>query len=49
MARRRLAVLGELACDAWVASVGVEATDYAESLLRLAPQRPAAVGLVAVS
>jgi hypothetical protein len=49
MARRRLAALGELACDEWVLSVGVGAADYAESLLRLVPQRPAAVGLTAVS
>jgi beta-lactamase regulating signal transducer with metallopeptidase domain len=46
--RRRLALCREQACDDWVLTVGVDATDYAESLLRLVPQNVPAVGLSAL-
>ncbi len=47
-AKGRLSQLSELACDDWALSTGFVATDYAESLLRLMPQRRAAA-LAAVS
>jgi beta-lactamase regulating signal transducer with metallopeptidase domain len=48
-ARHRLGQLAELACDDWVLAAGLPATDYAESLLSLVPQRRVALGLAAVS
>jgi beta-lactamase regulating signal transducer with metallopeptidase domain len=49
-ARRRLAFLREQACDDWVLSSScVAATDYAESLLQLVPQRSPIHALAAVS
>lgn len=38
-ARARLAQLAELACDDWVLAAGTPASDYAEALLGLTPQR----------
>jgi beta-lactamase regulating signal transducer with metallopeptidase domain/5-hydroxyisourate hydrolase-like protein (transthyretin family) len=49
LARLRLGQLSELACDDWALSTGLPAADYAESLLGLVPQRPAALALTAVS
>ncbi len=49
LSRRRLSYLREQACDDWVLSTGGEATDYAESLLQLVPQRAPAHALAAVS
>ena len=48
-ARQRLGQLSELACDDWALSTGLEATDYAESLLGLVPQRRGALALAAVT
>ena len=48
-ARARLSGLSELACDDWVIASGQSATDYAESLLGLVPQRRTAFALAAVS
>ena len=48
-ARHRLGQLSELACDDWVLATGLPATDYAESLLSLVPQRRGAMALAAVS
>ncbi|MEJ7638850.1 MAG: M56 family metallopeptidase [Singulisphaera sp.] len=48
-ARARLGGLSELACDDWVIASGQSATDYAESLLGLVPQRRTAFALAAVS
>lgn len=47
-ARRRLDQLSELACDNWVLACGQPAADYAEALLRLQPQRHAALALPVV-
>ncbi|MHC4469436.1 MAG: M56 family metallopeptidase [Planctomycetota bacterium] len=48
-ARRRLARLGEIACDDRVLADGHPAPDYADSLLRLVPQRATALALPAVA
>jgi beta-lactamase regulating signal transducer with metallopeptidase domain len=48
-ARHRLAQLSELACDDWALSTGLEAADYAETLLGLSPQRRGALALSAVT
>ena len=48
-ARHRLGELSELACDDRVLATGLEATDYAETLLELVPQRRGTLALAAVS
>ena len=48
-ARHRLGELSELACDDWVLAAGLPATDYAESLLSLVPQRRRAFALTALT
>ena len=48
-ARHRLGQLSELACDDRALSTGLEATDYAESLLGLVPRRRGTMALSAVS
>ena len=48
-ARHRLAQLSELACDDWVLASGLPATEYADSLLSLIPQRRRSMALAAVS
>lgn len=40
--RARLGRLAELACDDWVVATGSSPEDYAETLLKLTPHRPAA-------
>jgi beta-lactamase regulating signal transducer with metallopeptidase domain len=46
---RRLNGLSERACDAWAVADGRSPLDYAESLLRLCPQRRPRLALAAVS
>ena len=48
-ARHRTGQLSELACDDWVLASGLPATEYAESLLGLVPQRRRSLALAAVS
>ena len=48
-ANYRLGQLSELACDDWVLATGLPATEYAETLLGLVPQRRGALALTAVS
>lgn len=48
-AARRLTALSERACDAWAVADGRSSLDYADSLLRLCPQRRPRLALAAVS
>jgi beta-lactamase regulating signal transducer with metallopeptidase domain len=48
-ANRRLRDLSEQACDAWALAAGETPATYAETLLRLIPQRHPALGLAAVN
>jgi 5-hydroxyisourate hydrolase-like protein (transthyretin family)/protocatechuate 3,4-dioxygenase beta subunit len=48
-ARHRSTQLSELACDDWVLATGLPATEYADLLLRLIPQRRGSMALAAVS
>jgi beta-lactamase regulating signal transducer with metallopeptidase domain len=49
LAKNRLGQLSELACDDWVLATGLPATEYAETLLGLVPERRGALALTAVS